>query len=73
MTAKSDQLARIAAVVPPAPEPTVKIVKLEKSGWMWLCEPCLAKRLSLTDAHLETRRPTFPLACQDCTWRKEHP
>lgn len=70
MTAKSDQLDRIAAVVP---DDLVKIQKLEKSGWVWLCEPCLAKRLSLGDSHLETRRPTFPLACQDCTFRKEHP
>lgn len=74
MSARDAQLARIAAVAPPPPEPAVKIYKLDKgvSIWMWLCQPCLGERLAKGWAHLETRRPPFAVECQDCRFKREH-
>lgn len=71
MTA-ADQLARIAAL---KPEPAIAIYKLDHgvSIFVWLCEPCLAKRLAKGWSQLEKRPLPFPQRCQDCVWTKEHP
>jgi len=48
-----------------------RIYKLDKglSIWFWLCEPCLAEKLSKGWALMEKRNPPHKLPCDECKYK----